>query len=126
VCTAFNKTAWADAVNLKDWIIRQYTSASAYLACENEPCLLSLNAFAPQMTKSVMAEFKKLNCITLYILSRCTGFVQVLDVSLNKTLKAFVVQAAEDYADKYASQYEEGGFTVSDRRVLLTKWVGEV
>jgi hypothetical protein len=77
------------------------------------------------MTKSVTAEFKKLNCITSYIPGGCTGFIQVLDVSLNKTLKALVAQAAEDHADKYASQYEEGWFTVSDRRVLLTKWVGE-
>jgi hypothetical protein len=55
------------------------------------------------MTKLVIAEFKKLNCITLYIPSRCTSFVQVLNVSLNKTLKAFVAQAAEDYANKYVS-----------------------
>jgi hypothetical protein len=77
------------------------------------------------MTKSVMAEFKKLNCTTSYIPGGCTGLVQVLDISLNKTLKALVAQAAEDHADKYASKYEEGGFTTSNRRVLLTKWVGE-
>jgi DDE superfamily endonuclease len=110
---------------LKDWIRKQYTSASAYLARENEPRLLTLDAFAPQMTKSVMAEFKKINCITSYIPGGCTSFVQVLDVSLNKTLKALVAQAAKDHANKYASQYEEGGFTVGDRRVLLTKWVGK-
>jgi hypothetical protein len=66
------------------------------------------------MTKSVTAEFKKLNCITLYISGGCTGFVQVLDISLNKTLKALVTQAAEDHADKYTNQYKEGGFTVSN------------
>jgi hypothetical protein len=121
VCTVFNKTAWADVINLKYWIKRQYTSASVYLACENEPCLLTLDTFVSQMTKSVTAEFKKLNCIILYIPGRCPGFVQVLDVSLNKTLKAFVVQAAEDYADKYISQYQERGFTVSNQQVLLTK-----
>jgi hypothetical protein len=88
---------------MKDWVKKQYTSASAYLACKNEPCLLTLDAFAPQMTKSVIAEFKKLNCITLRIPSRYTTFVQVLDISLNNTLKALVAQAAEDYADKYAS-----------------------
>jgi hypothetical protein len=125
VCTAFNQTAWADAINLRDWVKKQYASASAYLARENEPRLLTLNAFAPQMTKSVIAEFKKLNCTTSYIPGGCTGFVQVLDISLNKTLKAFVAQAAEDYADKYAREYEEGRFTTSNRRVLLTKWVAE-
>lgn len=59
-----------------------------------------------------------------YIPGGCTSFVQVLDVSLNKPLKALVAQAAEDHADKYASRYEEGAFTVADRRVLLTEWVG--
>jgi hypothetical protein len=96
-----------------------------YLSRENEPRLLTLNAFAPQMTKSVMAEFKKLNRITLFVPSEFTSFVQVFDISLNKTLKALVAQAVEDHADKYASQYEEGGFTTSNRRVLLTKWVSE-
>jgi hypothetical protein len=124
VCTAFNQTAWADSTNLKDWVKNQYSCASEYLAQDNEPRLLTLNAFAPQMTEEVTAEFAKLNCTTSYIPSGCTGFVQVLDVSLNKPLKALVAQAAEDHADKYASQYEEGAFTVADRRVLLTEWVG--
>jgi hypothetical protein len=62
-----------------------------------------------------------LNCTTLYIPSGCTGFIQVLDVSLNKPLKALVVQAVEDHADKHHAKYEAGGFTVSDRRVLLTQ-----
>jgi hypothetical protein len=75
------------------------------------------------MTKKVINEFKKLNCTTSFILSGRTGFVQVLDVSLNKTLKALVAEAAEDYADKYAELYEDGKFSVGDRRVLLTKWV---
>jgi hypothetical protein len=34
-----------------------------------------------------MAEFKKLNCTTSHIPGGFTGFVQVLDVSLNKPLK---------------------------------------
>jgi hypothetical protein len=73
------------------------------------------------MTEEVTAEFAKLNCTTSYIPGGCTGFVQVLDVSLNKPLKALVAQAAEDHANKYASWYKEGAFTVADRRVLLTE-----
>jgi hypothetical protein len=49
--------------------------------------------------------------------------VQVLNVSLNKPLKALVAQAALDHADKYHDCYEKGDFTVSDQRVLLTQWV---
>jgi hypothetical protein len=123
VCVAFNETAWADSTNLKDWVKNQYAGGSAYFTKDNEPRLLSLDAFAPQMTKGLMAEFKKLNYTTSYIPGGCTSFVQVLDVSLNKPLKQLVAQAAEDHADKYASWYQEGKFTISERRVLLTQWV---
>jgi hypothetical protein len=73
------------------------------------------------MTQSLRKEFKKLNCTTSYIPSRCTGFIQVLDVSLNKPLKALVAQAASDHADKYYEKYQASGFTVRDRRVLITQ-----
>jgi hypothetical protein len=45
---------------------------------------------------------------------------------LNKPLKALVVQAASDHADKYYERYKAGDFIVGDRRVLLTQWVAEV
>jgi len=125
VCTAFNKTAWADATNLKDWVKKQYATASPYFTSENEPRFLSLDAFAPQMTNSLRQEFKKLNCTTSYIPGGCTGFVQVLDVALNKELKALIAQQASDHADKYHDRYERGDFSVADRRVLLTQWVAE-
>ena len=60
--------------------------------------------------------------MTSYIPSGCTGFVQVLDLSLNKPLKALVAQAASDYVDKHYIKYKTDGFTVRDRRVLLTQW----
>jgi hypothetical protein len=73
------------------------------------------------MTQSLQKEFKKLNCTTSYILGRCTSFVQVLDVSLNKPLKALVAQAASNYVNKYYEKYKTSGFIVGDRRVLLTQ-----
>jgi hypothetical protein len=117
----------ADGVNLKDWVKRQYSPALEYLLQDKEPRFLCLDAFAPQMTKNLRDEFKKLNCTTLYIPGGCTGFVQVLDVSLNKPLKALVAQAASDHADKYHKRYiqESEGFSVADRWVLLTQWVAE-
>jgi hypothetical protein len=73
--------------------------------------------------KSLHNEFRKLNTTTSYILRGCTGFVQVLDVSLNQLMKHLVAQAASNHADKYHKHYIKGGFLVSEQRVLLTKWV---
>jgi hypothetical protein len=73
------------------------------------------------MTDQLCSEFKKLNCTTSYIPKGCTGFVQPLNVSLNKPLKALVAQAAANYANKFYNQYAIKGFTVKERRVLLTQ-----
>jgi hypothetical protein len=75
------------------------------------------------MTKSLRDEFRKLNTTTSYILGGCTRFVQVLNVSLNQPMKRLVAQATSDHADKYHERYMKGGFSVSEQRVLLTKWV---
>jgi len=72
------------------------------------------------MTKSLRDEFKKLNYTISYILSGYTGFVQVLDIGLNKELKALIAQKAFNYANKYHNRYEASDFIVADRRVLLT------
>jgi hypothetical protein len=117
---AFNKTAWADSTNLKDWVKKQYGPASPYFPSEGESRFLSLDAFAPQMTSGVRAEFKKLNCTCSYIPGDCTGFIQALDVTLNKLLKTLVEQAASNHTDKYWEKYEAGGFSAADRRVLVT------
>jgi hypothetical protein len=64
-----------------------------------------------------------MNYTTSYILRGCTGFVQVLNISLNKPLKALVAQAVANYTDKYHKRHTAGDSTVGDWRVLLTKWV---
>src|SRR4030081_131324 len=56
------------------------------------------------MTQQLHDEFKRLNCTTSYIPGGCTGFVQVLDVSLNKPLKA---QAWKELHEKYKSTIVE-------------------
>jgi hypothetical protein len=38
-------------------------------------------------------------------------------------IKDMVAQAAEDHYNQHTTSYEEGKFTVGERRVLLTKWV---
>jgi hypothetical protein len=77
------------------------------------------------MMTSLRDEFKKLNCTTSYIPSGCTGFIQVLDVSLNKILKALVAQQASNHANKFHDKYEARDFLVANQRVLLTQWVIE-
>jgi hypothetical protein len=70
------------------------------------------------MTQELRDEFKKLNCTTSYIPRGCIGFVQVLNVSLNKPLKALVAQATTNHADKYHERYTVGDFIVGASEFL--------
>ena len=89
------------------------------------PRLLSLDIFASQKTKEVINNFKALKCTTSFIPSGTTGFVQVCDTVVKRPLKARIEELADQYIDKNEKEWVEGAYSVSQRRVLLTKWVGQ-
>jgi len=99
-----------------------------------EPRLLVLDAFAPhkKSTKKneeevddLVDEFKKLNTTISVIPGGCTGYVQPLDGSINKIMKSIIQQCEEDYYDANPEEYDEGKYSASDRRVLVTHWVAK-
>ena len=55
----------------------------------------------------------------------CTSRVQVVDVLINKPFKDEVRSLFEDHVGKIFDQYVGGKINASQRRVLMTKWVGE-
>ena len=57
--------------------------------------------------------FKALKCTTLFIPSSTTGFVQVCDTVVNKSLKARIKELADQYIDENEKEYVEGKYIVS-------------
>ena len=55
----------------------------------------------------------------------CTSRVQVVDVLINKPFKDEVLSLFEDHLDKNLDQHVDGKINASQRRGLMTKWVGE-
>ena len=51
--------------------------------------------------------------------------MQALDVAVNAPLKARISELADISYDENFAQWEKGLYTVGDRRVMLTKWVGQ-
>jgi hypothetical protein len=46
-------------------------------------------------------------------------------VAINKPLKDRISELAEIHYDNHEEQWIENKYTVSDRRVMLTEWVGQ-
>lgn len=69
--------------------------------------------------------FRELNITSSFIPSGCTGYVQVLDVAVNKLIKIRIKELSDIHFDTHYDQWNTGKYTVGDRRVLLTQWVGQ-
>jgi hypothetical protein len=75
--------------------------------------LLFLDVFSGQKTKEVIASFKALKCTTSFIPGGTTGFIQVCDTVVNKSLKARIEELADQYIDENEREWVEGKYSVS-------------
>ena len=78
-----------------------------------------------QQTDSVKELLKKYKTSLVHVPPACTSRVQVVDVLINKPFKDEVRSLLEDHVGKIFDQYVGGKINASQRRVLMTKWVGE-
>jgi hypothetical protein len=147
VVVIFNEKAYANTSNLTTWVKSQYSAATAYPLSDKEPRLLCLDAFAPHKNKGrkdlrkesakakekrlveeeaqqkLRVELAKLNVTTSIIPGGCTGYVQVLDVSINKIIKQYIEEYEDIHIDTHIEEWKEGKFSTGDRRILMTQWV---
>jgi hypothetical protein len=149
VVVIFNEKAWANTSNLLDWVKNQYSIASVYPLRDNEPRFLALDAFKPHINKGrkvkdkesdkekakrlkeerlqqeLRDELAKLKVTLSLIPGGCTGYVQVLDVLINKLIKAYIQEYEDLWIEENFELWESGKWSIGDRRILLTKWVAQ-
>jgi hypothetical protein len=149
VVVIFNEKAWANTSNLLDWVLNQYSKASVYPLQDNEPRFLALDAFAPHKNKGKNAKakeslkeierrlqeeklqqklrdtFAKLHVTVSIIPGGCTGYVQVLDVLINKLIKAYIEEYEDQWVEANFELWQSGKWSVGERRILMTHWVAQ-
>lgn len=86
-----------------------HTPSSNYLFFSRNPTqrlprFLSLDVFAGQKTKEFIDNFKATKCTTSFIPGGATGFVQLCDTVVNRSLKARI----KGLVDQYIDQQEKG------------------
>jgi hypothetical protein len=112
-----------------EWIKSMYSQRTAVpfwnQDCVHEPQLLSLDVFKGQLNDEVIGAFKQINCTCSFIPGGTTDYIQVCDVAINKLLKERIAEQAEIHYDQNEEKWIEGKYSVGERRVMLSKWVGQ-
>jgi hypothetical protein len=130
VAVIFNPKAWSNTDLMVEWIRYHYTPFSTNYpffqrnSPQRPPRLLSLDVFSGQKIQEVIDSFKSIKCTT-FIPSGTTGFIQVCDTAVNHALKSRMEELSDIYIDQHEREWIEGKYSIGDRRVLLTKRVGQ-
>jgi len=95
------------------------------LGNENYERLAVFDLLASQKTDICKERMKILRIIPAIIPGGCTGLVQPCDTVLNKPFKDHIKAAATRHYDENLERWTEGKFTASERRIIMTKWVGD-
>ncbi|RPA99742.1 hypothetical protein L873DRAFT_879987 [Choiromyces venosus 120613-1] len=128
VIVKFNPTAYANIQNMVEWLDEQLVPA-----LEDRPTLLALDLFGGHKMDKVLDTMKANDITPSVIPGGCTGLVQPLDVSINRTFKDTLKESLEMKLDKIEREEEEiieaggrlPGSKIGRRRVAVTWRVGE-
>ena len=116
----FQEKVWCDEKVMTDWV-RNFWKPNVH-----GEMLLTLDQHKAQKTPSVISKLKdECNTTTVLIPPGCTSLVQPLDVVFNGPFKKAVDNLATAHVESHISSYVHGSFTASDRRILLTEWIGK-
>jgi hypothetical protein len=70
-------------------------------------------------------ELLKINTVTSIIPSGGTGYLQPLDISVNKIIKDCIKQFEEAHHKEHLEEWKTGKFSIDSRRILMTHRVGK-
>ena len=104
--------------------MRQWVNQLWKPVCKEE-MLLVLDEHRAQMTEEFKRKLQELSSTPVFVPGGCTSLVQPVDVVFNAPFKAAVEKIAQKHMLDNLDLYVHGKFTASERRVLLSKWIGE-
>lgn len=86
--------------------------------------ILVADVHRAQQTNEVKKLLRKKTTLLINVPPGCTSRVQPLDVSVNKPFRNVVKIQFEKHLQENLTMYVESKISVSERRILLTTWVG--
>jgi DDE superfamily endonuclease len=136
--SAVEKAAWDGRVHVmwqpKAWADRDVTNKWAeelfgpfcQLHHANEPSLLFCDNLESQVQENFANILQTFGCRRFLLPANCTEFLQPVDAGLGRSLKARIARELEKWLqlEENLDLWENGQLSASDKRILITKWVG--
>ena len=124
VVVRFQENAWCDKGVMKFWINSMWNRP--FREAQHRAKLLVADMHRAQTTDEVKELLEKY-CHTSIALvpPGTTWLVQPLDVAINAEFKVIVARLQNEHMHENLNLYVENKMTASQRRVLITKWVGQ-
>ena len=115
----FHPNAWCDEEAMEQWV---KTSWKPFL---NEEVLLVLDLHKTQKTDRIKELLKECHTTPIFVPAGCTSIIQPLDVSFNTPFKRQIESAVLKHMQDNLDDYLNGKIAAGEKRILLTKWVGD-
>ena len=122
VTVQFQNNAWCYEGVMVTWIQNDWGS---YFSNPPTPgsdgMLLIADIHQDQLAPKVKKYLKKCKSQLVNIPGGLTGYVQVIDMVVNKPFKAYIQRLSEKHMEENLEDYVGGKISVSERRILTTK-----
>ena len=121
--------AWADSAFCTSWAGNTYrkgVGGSSIAAPEEQSILFADNLYG-QTTEDFKRVLKESNTLPWLLPPKCTDEVQPVDAGYGRLFKVLVGKSLDAWLlnGDNVERLESNKLTASDRRVLITQWVGE-
>ena len=118
VVVKFQENAWVNEDISLRW------AQSIWRQPTFEPRLLILDVHTAQKTPAFLHALSLRHTIPAFVPPGCTSLVQPLDVALNKPFKNLVDAQYNQHFEANLDAWALGKISASERRILMTRWIG--
>ena len=118
----FQENAWCDEAQMLKWVNHMWKCPFSPNA--EKPKLLIADVHRAQKTTKVLNALEACKTTVVLVPPGCTSLVQPLDVVVNGKFKQIVDRLQTEHMQQNLDQYVNNSLSASQRRILITGWVG--
>ena len=126
VTVFFQENAWCHEQTMVKWIQSEWNNLFLNPSTPgSDGKILVADIHRAQQTENVKKLLARCKTKLVNAPGGCTFLVQPVDVSFNEPFKGYIRAISERHLNENLEKHTDGKISASERRVLMTKWVGD-